>query len=597
MAAKLLEVQQMPFFYSTKLGSQPDVHGEHISGAKDANQIVEFCRSNKVRLLIDAAHPFAVGLHQNIVEAAQVLDVKVVRIERRSPCYDSYAQTYLFSSYSEMANAAIKQAKYPILALTGVQTIEPLRELWSVSPCYFRILDTSQSMRIAKESGIDLKYIIQDTNPESESALKQLVTSLDAAVILTKDSGYSGSVDVKLSVAQALSIPLWVLSRPQLPSFDYTVIDRKELLQLLLKLKKELLTVDTLRSGFTTGTCVCAAVKAAIIALEEGAFPGDVTVYLPDGTPARFSIFPHSIAGNTASCSVIKDSGDDPDVTHGQEIGCTITRKIDSGVLFKRGVGVGVATLPGLQVAVGEPAINPGPRRMIEGLIQEMTSHYSISEGFIVEPFVPEGAVLARRTFNGRVGVEGGISILGTTGRIFPYSAEAFIGAIRQQVKVALSLGSSHIIATSGKRSETTLKPLCPGIPQAAYVHYGNFVGETIKAANEEGAKHITVGIMLGKAAKLAEGHLDTHSREVLLNPTFLVELAATQGYASDVLKAIEGLTLANALVDIIPFAEREPIYVEIARRCHQVCSQLVSSGVHIRLVLIVGESGIVVIG
>jgi len=593
MVAQLLDIQQMEFYYSTKLGSQQDVPGRHTAGAMNAQQIVEFCTAHGIRLLVDAAHPFAVQLHENISQAAALLGLKVVRVERRSPEY-ALANVRFFDSWQGMAEAALEAGVEPILALTGVQTIVLLKDLWSSRRCYFRILNTVQSEQLARASGIAMSWIIQDSNPESEEALIELVRKTDAQVILTKDSGYSGGLEAKIAVSQQLEVPLWVLKRPSLPAFDYVVYERKELLMLLLRLKKELLATEELRPGFTTGTCVCAALKASIIALEDGAFPNDVTVYLADGTPARFAIFPNKLDHDVASCSVIKDAGDDPDVTHAKEVGCTIYRREDVGVEFKRGVGIGLVTLPGLQVAVGEPAINPVPRKMISQLVEEMAQHYSIVGGFVVEPFVPEGEELAKRTFNGRVGVEGGISILGTTGRVFPYSAEAFMGAIRQQVKVARSLGCNAIVATSGKRSESTLKPLCEGVPANAYIHFGNFVGETIKIADEEGFDRITIGIMLGKAVKLAEGHLDTHSREVLLNTNFLVDIAKNLGYNNQTLDKIEELKLANAITDIIPFNINEPFYLRITQLCHGVCQNTTKKGLQIRLALIMDEKRII---
>lgn len=595
MAAQLLDIQQMEFYYSTKLGSQQDVPGRHVSGAMDASQIAAFCIAHGIRLLIDAAHPFAVQLHENISQAAALLGLKVVRVERRSPEY-SAANTRFFDSWQSMVNAALEVQQEPILALTGVQTIVPLKDIWSRRCCYFRILNTVQSEQLARDSGINLNYVIQDSNPESEEALEKLVTDIGAKIILTKESGYSGGLEAKIAVSQRLNVPLWVLQRPLLPPYDYVVYERKELLMLLLRLKKEFLSTDELRAGFTTGTCVCAAVKACIIALEDGAFPNDVTVYLADGTPARFAVFPNILEDAATSCTVIKDAGDDPDVTHAKEVGCTVYRSDEEGVMFKRGTGIGLVTLPGLQVAVGEPAINPVPRKMIAQVVEEMAHHYSITGGFIVEPFVPEGEELAKRTFNGRVGVVDGISILGTTGRVFPYSAEAFLGAIRQQVRVARSLGCNELVATSGKRSEATLKPLCEGVPANAYIHFGNFVGETIRIAAEEGFSKITIGIMLGKAVKLAEGHMDTHSREVVFNPSFLSSLAHSLGYNREVVAAIGELKLANAVTQIIPFSDSEPFYNRIVCLCSESCKEYIEEKIQIVLVLIVGESDSIVV-
>lgn len=594
MAAQLLDIQQMEFYYSTKLGSQQNVPGRQVSGAMDADQIVEFCIAHGIRLLVDAAHPYAVQLHYNISSAAIQLNLKVVRVERRSPRYA--ANTRFFDSWESVADAALKVSAEPILALTGVQTIALLKDVWSRKRCYFRILNTVQSEGLARTSGICMDWIIQDTNTESEESLLRLVQTTGAQVILTKDSGYNGGLEAKIAVSQELNIPLWVLQRPLLPLFDYVVYERKELLMLLIRLKKELLATGELRTGFTTGTCVCAAVKASVIALEEGEFPADVTVYLADGTPARFAVFPNVLEEGVASCSVIKDAGDDPDVTHAREVGCTIYRKREPGVTFQRGKGIGMVTLPGLQVAVGEPAINPGPRKMIAQVVEEMVQHYPIPGGFIVEPFVPDGVELAKRTFNGRVGVENGISILGTTGRVYPYSAEAFLGAIREQVRVARSLGCNEIVATSGKRSEATLKPLCPGVPASACIHFGNFVGETIRIAAEEGFGKITIGIMLGKAVKLAEGHLDTHSREVTFSHEFLAGIAQTLNYPEEVVSSIGKITLVNSITEIIPFSPGEPFYNAVAERCYSTCKAVAGENLWLRMVLIVNEESPVVV-
>jgi cobalt-precorrin-5B (C1)-methyltransferase len=249
-----------------------------------------------------------------------------------------------------------------------------------------------------------------------------------------------------------------------------------------------------------------------------------------------------------------------------------------------------------LQVAVGEPAINPAPRRMIEQMVEKIAQHYSIIGGFIVEPFVFEGEELAKRTFNGRVGIVGGISILGTTGRIYPYSAEAFLGAIREQVRVARSLGCTEIVATSGKRSESIIRNHFNQLPSQAYIHFGNYIGETIKIANEEGFERISIGIMFGKAVKLAEGNLDTHSREVLLNTIFLVDIAKKLGYDNQTLAQIEELKLANAITNIIPFSINEPFYLRIAHLCHGVCQSVALNNAQIRLALIVGYEQVIVL-
>ncbi len=590
MVAQLLDTQAIPFFYSTKLGSQTDLPGRHIAGAKDAPSLISFCKDEGIRLLVDAAHPFAEELHLTIRSVADSLGLTVLRVERSYPILSSYPHVEVFASYHDIVQRLRLQPVEPILALTGVQTIVKLRDVWEKLPCYFRILNTSQSSRVAQESGIAPEQVVQDSEPESHGRLAALIAQTGARLMITKESGITGGMALKLSLTQQLGIPLWVVARPQLPTFDYVVSDKKELLKTVLLLQKELLKTEVLRTGFTTGTCVCAAAKGCIIAMEEGEFPETVSLFTADGTEARFTIFAHKRQPNSASCSVIKNSGDDPDVTHAKEVGCTISYSDTQGIAFGRGVGVGVVTLPGLQVAVGEPAINPGPRMQIAKMVNEMVDHYAIPHGLVVEPFIPEGEEVAKRTFNGRVGVVGGISILGTTGRIFPYSSEAFLGALRQQIRVACSMGLTHLVATSGKRSETILKPFAPHLPAQGFIHFGNFVGETISTACQEGITSLTIGIMLGKAVKLAEGNLDTHSREVVFNPQLISSMASNLGYSDNICNQLAGLTLANAIPDIIPFSPTETLYLQMALRCLSVCKEVAGARASIRLALIVGN-------
>lgn len=591
IVAELLSSIDLPFYYSTKLESQPDVPGTRIFGIMDADLIARFCKTNGIRLIVDAAHPFATSLHNNIAKAAQELSLVTLRFERTSPTTSGYQHIRRFKDYSSIVESVEISGYSTILALTGVQTIERFRPLWINTKCFFRILNTKQSLSAAAKSGIPLNQVVQDSNTESLESLLGLIARTNAEVIITKDSGYSGGLDVKIAASQHAGIPLWIIEKPILPCFSFTENNRKDLLKRLLLLKKELLATNRLRTGFTTGTCVCAAAKASVIALEEGRFPDYVSVYTKDGTEAKFAVFPKQLSDTEASCTVIKDSGDDPDVTHAKEIGCSIAYSASNDVVFCRGVGVGLVTLDGLQVAVGEPAINPEPRRMIRKLLFDMQQHYCIDKGFVATPFVPNGEVIAQKTFNSRVGILGGISILGTTGRIYPYSAEAFLAAIREQIRVAKSLGVSEIVATSGKRSENTLKSIGFMQPPQAYIHFGNFVGEAVSIASQEGLASVVVGIMLGKAAKLAEGYVDTHSREVTFNPSFLADLALSIGYSSAISSQIRDLKLANALTSIVPFSASEPLYIELAQKCKDVCLSYCSSSVKVTLALIVGEN------
>lgn len=597
MVAQLLQTIQLPFFYSTKTGVRQDVPAHYcIAGAKNIEEIEYFCKSKDIKLIIDAAHPFASELHHNIAKVASNTGIETLRIEREPIDVADYAHVTIFDSFESLTEAFCKSTYNKALALTGVQTISKLQKAWQEKQIYFHILDTPHSAETAIKSGIDKKFIIPEDAMLSEKRMLELINETDAAVVLTKESGQSGGLLAKIKVTQQAGIPLWIIARPSMPSFSHTVFGKKQTLQSILALKKSILKEDVLRTGFTTGTCVCAALKACVTALEDGVFPEVTEVFLPDGTKAVFPVFPQELSYPVASCTVIKDAGDDPDITHAKEIGCQVRYTDLQNISFKRGIGIGIATLPGLKVPVGEPAINPQPRRMMAELIEELSAFYGIEKGFEITPFVPEGEKLALQTFNGRVGVTGGISILGTTGRVFPYSSAAFLDALRQQIHVASELGAERIVATSGKRSEKMLQQYCPNLCNQAFVQYGNFVGETIKIATEEAFNYITIGIMLGKASKLAEGHLDTHSREVLFNPKFAAKLASELGYPKSVCNKIKTLALANAIPDIIPFSPQEAFYKEIASRCLKVCRDAAPAGTMIEIALFVGENEPVIV-
>jgi len=289
---------------------------------------------------------------------------------------------------------------------------------------------------------------------------------------------------------------------------------------------------------------------------------------------------------------VIKDAGDDPDVTHGKEIGCELRISAKSGINFKQGIGVGRVTLPGLQVKVGEPAINPVPRKMVSDMLHQLAEEYEQECSYDVKPFVPEGEALALQTFNPRIGVVGGISILGTTGKVMPYSNEAFLESIRQQIKVAKENGCNEVVLTSGKRSENRLKSRFQDFPSVAFIHFGNLIGETIKLAITEGIEKINLAIMFGKAVKLAEGHLNTHSKKVVFNPEFVAHLAKECGYSCEITQQIKRQKLANAITDIIPFSPEEPFYKLVAQKCYENCEELLQENIALNLFLLVGSEG-----
>ncbi len=592
---KVLDFVGEQYWYSTKTNIDIEIGGTLIQGGLDEEEMKTFCIDNSIRLIIDAAHPFAVNLHENIFKVATELELTVLRFERKFPKTSS-PKIHYFDSYEQL-NKALEESNFEeILFLTGVQTIPHFKNIWKKRDAYFRILDTELSRRKAHEFGIPERQIFSVQPNNDASTIIDLTKKTKAKILISKESGSSGFFESKVEAAEKLNLPLWIVKRPELPKSEFTVYSQKELLQRIYLLKRILLKKGTdLESGYTTGTCVLAATKANFIALSEGEFPGDVEVEIPAGDRVKFLVFPEKLTKHVTSCVVIKNAGDDPDVTHAKEIGCELRFSEQEGIRFLQGEGIGRVTLSGLEVPVGGPAINPVPRKTISDLLMQMAFEYEVESGFDVIPFVPEGEDLAKQTFNPRVGVVGGISIIGTTGVVRPFSNEAFLSSIKQQIKVAQKSGCHEIVLTSGKRSEKRVKKRFNHLPQLAFIHFGNLIGETIKLAIEEGIKNINLAIMFGKGIKLAEGHLDTHSKHVQFNPLFAAELAGECGHSNEVVDQIKELKLANAIPDIIPFSEDEDFYQLVAKKSYASCGLLLPVGFSLSLYLLIGNDMLVV--
>jgi cobalt-precorrin-5B (C1)-methyltransferase len=594
--AALFDTIGQSYIYSTKTDAHKNIKGHRIWGDMDVAKMKAYCREMKINILVDAAHPFAINLHSHVHQVAGELNIPLVRFERNYPGLSETELVKYFDSWEAMMNGVEQSGFERLLALTGVQTIVPLRRLWTQRDCTFRIMDTALSRQKAKESGIDMSRVVP-MHPEAEaSSLIKVAQACQAQVLLSKESGESGLIETKLDAARALNIPLWIVKRPALPAYDFEVNTSKNFLSCFYQLRKKVNNdKENLRGGFTSGTCVTAAAKACLIALKEGSFPASVSVKIPSGEEAVFPVFDGELGKNRAQCVVIKDAGDDPDVSHGKAIGCKLMATEAAGIHFKKGVGVGKVTLPGLQVAVGEPAINPMPRKMITEMLRYYAEEFQMNPDFIVRPFVPEGEALAQQTFNPRVGVIGGISILGTSGKVIPYSNQAFLRSIRQQINVASEMGCHQVVISSGKRSENLVAQRFPGLPSQAFIHYGNLVGETLALANCTNIREVHLSIMFGKAIKLAEGHLDTHSKRVVFNPDFACQMAIESGWPTSVGDQIKALKLANAIPDIIPLNDDRGFYLKIAKACHQTCLKQLEAGVKLVVYLSVGGEMIVV--
>jgi len=267
-----------------------------------------------------------------------------------------------------------------------------------------------------------------------------------------------------------------------------------------------------LRRGWTTGACATAASKAAYAALLTGAFPDPVEIALPNGQRVAFSLAVSRGETNSATAGVVKDAGDDPDVTHGALVLSTVRKgPPGSGVGFKAGKGIGTVTLPGLPVPPGEPAINPVPREMIRAAIAEVGETHGGSRDVEIEISIPNGEELAKKTWNPRLGIAGGLSILGTTGVVHPFSCSAWIASIHQGVDVARAIGLDHLAGCTGSTSEGTVRALYD-LPLEAMIDMGDFAGGLLKYLRQHPVARITIGGGFGKLVKLAQGSLDLHS-------------------------------------------------------------------------------------
>jgi cobalt-precorrin-5B (C1)-methyltransferase len=261
---------------------------------------------------------------------------------------------------------------------------------------------------------------------------------------------------------------------------------------------------QALRRGWTTGACATAATKAALTALLTGQFPDPVVITLPKGQEVAFALATQEIRDGYARVGIIKDAGDDPDVTHGAMIVATV-RLRTSGITFKAGEGVGTVTKPGLPIAVGEPAINPVPRQMMQAVVD------AFGVGADIEISVPGGAALAAKTWNGRLGIVGGLSILGTTGIVNPFSCAAWIASIHRGIDVARASGFQHVAGCTGSTSEDAVQKHY-GLPLEALLDMGDFAGGLLKYLRVNPLPRVTIGGGFGKMVKLAQGAMDLHS-------------------------------------------------------------------------------------
>ena len=275
-----------------------------------------------------------------------------------------------------------------------------------------------------------------------------------------------------------------------------------------------------LRTGWTTGTCASAAAKAAAEWLVTGRAPHEVEVALPDGRRVRFEVADVDPA-HPNRCAVVKDAGDDPDVTDGAHLTAEVAWADGPETELRGGSGVGTVTKPGLGLAVGAPAINPVPTRMIRQALSEVTDR-----PLRVTISVPDGEAMARRTSNDRLGIVGGISILGTTGVVRPFSTASYRASVVQQIDVAAAQGERHLVLATGSRSDEAAQRLLAELDPVCFVEVGDFMGIALRHAAGAGVERVTIVAMAGKITKLAAGVMMTHYRRSKVDGELLAEVA-----------------------------------------------------------------------
>lgn len=549
-AAQVLEEAGNVYYYSTKRGEQQLTlhHGMHVDGAMDEETMTAFVNEHGIRLIVDAAHPFASQLHQTIASVASKLTIPVIRYERIYPPRDP--DITWIDEYGQVPTDI-----HTLLATTGVQSISRLKWLEAKGvKVIYRILNRESSILLAHQQGI------------SDEQLCYYPETPEADAMLMKESGLSGGFAEKVEEARQHSMKIIVIKRPLL-HFKHCVNGPHGLRRDVERLLPEFFP---LHSGLTTGTCATAAAIAATTRLTTGEMPSEVHVVLPDGETISVAV---GYADDYAYC--IKEAGDDPDVTDGIEV----RAKVEKASQFEicGGVGVGRFTLPGFDYPVGEPAINKAPRQMMRE---------NITEDVRVTISVPQGETIARKTFNPRLGIRGGISIIGVSGIVKPFSEEAFIESIRKCMEVAKASGTDRVVINSGAKSERFVKAMYAKLPQQAFVQYGNYIGETLTMANHLGIKHVTLGVMLGKAVKLAAGHLDTHSRKTVKDMAFVQQMLNESGISIN----ISDMTLARELWERIAEEGKTVFARTVIRHCYEHCAPLLPNGE--LLILLIDDKG-----
>ena len=306
-----------------------------------------------------------------------------------------------------------------------------------------------------------------------------------------------------------------------------------------------------LHFGFTTGTCAAAAAKAATILLLSDTAPQTVSIRTPKGIDLTLPVLEPVRGDGFACCAIRKDAGDDPDVTDGVLVYARVSKRAQPGIAIDGGVGVGRVTKPGLKQAIGEAAINPVPREMIRLAIEQVAMDYDGEGGFSAVISVPEGVALAERTFNPRLGIEGGISILGTSGIVEPMSEDALIDSIALEIRQKRALGESLLILTPGNYGADFLRERY-GVPDERIVKCSNYIGKALDAAIDAGFGRVLLAGHIGKLVKLSGGMMNTHSREGDCRAELMAAAALLAGADADAARTVLDCVTTDEMLRIL---------------------------------------------
>jgi cobalt-precorrin-5B (C1)-methyltransferase len=343
-----------------------------------------------------------------------------------------------------------------------------------------------------------------------------------------------------------------------------------------------------LRRGWTTGACATAATRTAFEALLTGEFPDPVTITLPRGEQPAFALARKELGDGFATAGIVKDAGDDPDVTHGALVLATVRYgEAGTGVIFRAGEGVGTVTKAGLPIPPGEPAINPAPRAMMREVIETAAAAHGVSADIEITVTIPGGEEIAEKTWNPRLGIVGGLSILGTTGIVMPYSCSAWIQSIRSGIDVARANGIAHVAGATGKTSEAAVQAHY-SLSLEALIDMGDFAGGMLKYLRDRPIPRVTIAGGFAKMVKLAQGHMDLHSSRNQVDFGKLAAWLTELGAGDDMATAARE---ANTAAQVLELAGDLPLGDLVARRAREVALAMLAGGVDLD-VLVIDRAG-----